>query len=71
MSVLNTVNVEILAIHLIWRFGDEQLNRQISKPPIFLYTHKFMESAKFRDGPEKKWRHIKSAQMTLSLEMSM
>ena len=25
----NTVNVEILAIHLIWRFGDEQQNRQI------------------------------------------
>ena len=23
------VNVEILAIHLIWQFGDEQLNRQI------------------------------------------
>ena len=25
----NTVNAEILVIHLIWRFGDEQLNRQI------------------------------------------
>ena len=24
-----TVNVEILAIHLIWRFDDEQINRQI------------------------------------------
>ena len=24
-----TVNAEILPIHLIWRFGDEQLNRQI------------------------------------------
>ena len=25
----HTANIEILAIHLIWRFGDEQLNCQI------------------------------------------
>ena len=33
-----TVNVEILAIHLIWRYGDEQLNTKFKTANIFVHA---------------------------------
>ena len=65
----STVNVEILAIHLIWRFGNEQLNL---KPPIFLCTHDVIPNeAKIYPGSIEIFRRRRHRQPEVGLKTSI